>query len=495
MQKPSNPLVILGYDAADPGILLDLSKQGRLQVLPKLMKNGVWGKTGGPEMMFAHGVWLTLLSGISRTKHGYYYFRQLKPGSYDLTHVIGRDIPALPFWANLRGVKAAVIDVPDNYPMPHLDGIQLCNWTTHDSNSPAEALPNNLMAEYQRLFGERFFVKDRIHTTPAKDLKTLSLLMERIKRKGDLACELVSKDRYDLIACIFPDSHIATHQFWKYRHGNDEKLSSAIPEIYAAIDKQMARILETLPKNANVIMLTSTGMEDKYPYSDLMESFCLQLGYQRLKSYKARPKRFIDFMRQFFPEKWRIEVSKRILTMQQRESLLVDKFSNYSDWSQTKAFVIPSLYNSLFRINLKGREPQGIVSAGEYDSLLDQIDNDVRMLRDAETNEALVKTTHRITKLFGIQPSELLPDLVVQWKPIPRLLRKVRHPRAVLRQDKPEFFRGTDHTTEGFFAAAGPSISGRGDKGLVSPLVFAPEFLRLLGQPVQAMERAGALLS
>jgi len=57
------------------------------------------------------------------------------------------------------------------------------------------------------------------------------------------------------------------------------------------------------------------------------------------------------------------------------------------------------------------------------------------------------------------------------------------HPRMELTQKEPEFFRDSDHTQNGFVAAAGPDIYLRGVLPDISPLDLAPTFLMLLGEP------------
>lgn len=97
------PLVIIGIDAGDPQFIEEWAGQGHLPNISSVMNRGFWGGTAGPELVTEHGVWISLLSGISRGTHGYHYFRQLKPGTYELESVTGLDIDAPPFWSHLIG--------------------------------------------------------------------------------------------------------------------------------------------------------------------------------------------------------------------------------------------------------------------------------------------------------------------------------------------------------------------------------------------------------
>ena len=76
---------------------------------------------------------------------------------------------------------------------------------------------------------------------------------------------------------------------------------------------------------------------------------------------------------------------------------------------------------------------------------------------------------------------DALPDLFVEWAEADHFMTRVVHPRGELRQSPCEFHRDSDHSREGFVAAAGPLILGRGDLGELSPLALAPTFLHLLG--------------
>jgi predicted AlkP superfamily phosphohydrolase/phosphomutase len=183
------------------------------------------------------------------------------------------------------------------------------------------------------------------------------------------------------------------------------------------------------------------------------------------------------------PEAWRIALSRR-LPRETRERLLADQFRRSTDWTRTTAFAIPASYTSYVRVNLHGREPHGIVAPGtEYMALLDRLEADFKQLIDPETNEPAVTRVERTVELFRCDPPMSLPDLFVEWRP-GRFMQRVVHPRTELVQKKPDFYRRGDHSTNGFFAAAGPQIRSQGAIGEVAILDFAPTSLALMGESV-----------
>jgi predicted AlkP superfamily phosphohydrolase/phosphomutase len=143
---------------------------------------------------------------------------------------------------------------------------------------------------------------------------------------------------------------------------------------------------------------------------------------------------------------------------EKREQLVSDIFRKGTDWGRTTAFSLPVSYTSFIRVNLKGREPHGIVEPGsEYHAIVDRIVRELHKLIDPATEKPAVNSVEKTVEIFNCAPHEYLPDIFVEWKS-GSFMELVRHPDAELRQKKPEFFRRSDHSSRGFFALSGPSV-------------------------------------
>ena len=201
----------------------------------------------------------------------------------------------------------------------------------------------------------------------------------------------------------------------------------------------------------------------------------------------------MDLARQVIPESWRAELSKRLLPRETREKLLAQQFRNGKDWSRTRAFSIPSPYTSFIRVNLHGREPEGIVEPGpEYRALLNELETELKNITDPVTNEPAVTQVWRTKELFEGDVHDALPDLFADWRP-GRFMQRVVHPEAELTQDKPEFYRRSDHSAYGFVAGAGPDVGQTGQDGEFEVLDLAPTFLSLMDTSVPE-EMSGEVL-
>lgn len=236
--------------------------------------------------------------------------------------------------------------------------------------------------------------------------------------------------------------------------------------------------------NPNVCILSSVGLEDEYPNSGLCDEFCKALGYQASSEADGRMSfRPMDIARKFIPESIRVALTKN-LSRERRERLLSDKFTNGTDWSKTVAFSLPVSYTSMIRVNLKGREPEGIVNPGEeYKTLVDKIVRDLKQLIDPVSGKPAVTKIDKTYEIFGPDTHPALPDVFIEWKP-GSFMERVVHPQAEITQKRPEFFRRSDHSTHGFISLKGPSIKGLGNIADVQVLDVAPTLLNLLDEPI-----------
>ena len=491
MSSTSNPLVILGLDAGDPELIQHWVAAGDLPHIAALMQRGGWGRITGPELVFEDGVWVNLFSGTSAGDHGYHYYRQLqKPGSYGLYPCWGPDFDSPAFWSYLQGTdkRVALMDAPEVLPMPGLKGIQLADWAVHRPLVPPSAQPSTLLQQVKRSFGRQITIEEDFESSLATDQAIHRRLLQRIPKKGELIRQLWGQDEYDLMVAVFAESHTGGHQLWSHQTAPDSPLKEGVRSLYQAIDREIGLIVQQLPENANVFVLSPLGLQDQYPTGGLMADFLLKLGYRGTPDPTEQPLSLspMALLRRFLPESLRIALSQ-FLPRDTRERLLSQQFQGSTDWSKTTVFMIPSEFTSYLHVNLKGREPMGIVDPGaDYEALLQRLEADLQQLVDPRSGQPAVQAIVRPRDLFGEAAHPALPDVVVKWRSTDYFMEEIVHPQGLLRQEKSEFFRGSDHNQAGFMVAAGPDIRSQGEIATIPLRTLAPTFLTLMGQPVPA---------
>ena len=136
------------------------------------------------------------------------------------------------------------------------------------------------------------------------------------------------------------------------------------------------------------------------------------------------------------------------------------------DWRTTRAFPLPMDHAGNVRINLRGREPAGIVEpGGDYAALCAHLTAGLESFRDLATGRPIVRRVHRMDDLAPPEAAarERLPDLVVEWDQVsPIESPGVVSPRyGELRWEPAGRLpsgRAGNHRPQGWFAAAGPGI-------------------------------------
>jgi predicted AlkP superfamily phosphohydrolase/phosphomutase len=193
------------------------------------------------------------------------------------------------------------------------------------------------------------------------------------------------------------------------------------------------------------------------------------------------------------PQTWQRAISDR-LPDAFHGRMLSREWLGGTDWSSTTVFPIPAYFLGFLRVNLRGREPKGVVEPGpDYLQLLERVESDLKRLIDPVSGRPAVRYIARTVDHYSIKPHESLPDIFFDWAPAPYPKRRVEHPRTVLEQKDLFFNRDTRHDLCGFFAAAGPGISGGRRISNLSVLDVAPTCLHLMGQMVpESMQGAVA---
>jgi predicted AlkP superfamily phosphohydrolase/phosphomutase len=153
-------------------------------------------------------------------------------------------------------------------------------------------------------------------------------------------------------------------------------------------------------------------------------------------------------------------------------------------WSQMPAFALPSFYDGRIRINLKGRERNGIVEPSRYEETCRQIETLVGECRNPITGETAVERVERASTRDPLALEGSESDVLVVWRDVASALE---HPRLGL--VGPVALRRTGGHTgrHGLAYVVAPGFRA-GDHGVRSSFDIAPTLVRLLGcAPIPGM--------
>jgi predicted AlkP superfamily phosphohydrolase/phosphomutase len=308
-------------------------------------------------------------------------------------------------------------------------------------------------------------------------------LCESARLRGKIFTDLFTRDTPDLMVGVFGEPHPATHQCHVLDvpdHVCRDAIAGAAGEqpvrkVFAAVDAAIGKLVASLGPDTTVLLTCFNGLRVSYGGAQLLGDLLSRLGLSvPPRGVRAR-KRYRDFV----PQPVRTALH-RLAPPRMRAENVHRSFVASFDWSATRAFSFPWVYGGYLRVNLRGREPHGIVEPGaERTALLDLVEAEVRALRVVGSGAPAAAEILRPQERFPGRAAVELPDMMVVWNNhLP--LDAVESPSVgVIENVEPG--RHGSHTAEaGMFASGpgigeGPPITGAWD------IDIAPTVLSLLG--------------
>lgn len=425
-------LAILQFDAASASALDRLLAEGRLPSLARLRERGRWHDLEAPATQFAAGAQYTLYSGVPVEDHGLFYPFQWDPAEQRVHHMRHFDAPA-PVWEDLgrTGTRTLAVDPYESRPPAHPPpGTLVCGWQLHDRVVLQEwDEPAGTHRRLERLFGPPQTVDEVFGRHSAEEMLGLRRRLLGAPGRVADAFEVLSADGdVDLVWLTFCAAHVAGHQFWDLSQldpgGLDDAaarlLGTALDDVYAAVDAAIGRVVATLPPEADLLVLSPVGMDVNTSRADLLPEMLRAIldpadpdaaGGSGLagsiwKLRAALPTGLRAKVAGALPEATALELTARLEL-------------RGVDWSTTRAFAHPAENQGYIRLNLRGRERDGIVDPDDAKALMDEIAEGLATFTDPDGTPS-VASVERVADRFGDgHRADLLPDLVVRWTPTP----------------------------------------------------------------------------
>lgn len=470
MTPPARVLVV-GFDAADRDVVLGLARDGRLPAVRSLLDRGLHAETENPVGLFVGSVWPSFYTGVSPDRHGRYCFGQIRPGTYEIHRVNPADVQHEPFWSALAraGRRTAVIDVPHTRPTGGLDGIHLVDWGRHDRNIGFCTWPDGLAAEVVERFGEHPVGRCDDYGRRAAFGELGDGLVEGIGRKAELAEFYLGQGDWDLFMVVFSESHCAGHQCWFLhdpdhpRHDPARAAGDPLVDVYEALDRALARLLEAVGDDTLVLLLLSHGMGPHYDAT-------FMLGEMLGRIEDAGPGRRRGLVTR---ERARRAMRHAVRGARRRLGLPQDAFTYFVDGSRA-FFPVPNndVYGAV-RVNVAAREPAGRVRPGQLDDVCGMLADELAEWVNLGTGEPLVQRVLRTADHYAGPATASMPDLLVEWdRRAP--ISAISHPRLGEIEKEYRGVRSGDHQPGGLLLARGPGVGAAGAHPPVRVVDVAP---------------------
>lgn len=475
-------VLIIGLDGADWRVLQPYLDDGVMPNLAHLVETGTSGVLRSTIPTHSAVAWASFMTGQNPGRHGVFDFmrrsphnrvRMVKSNSRSITsetflHILGR-----------HNRRVGAIHIPLTYPPFPVNGFLVSGMAIPEGATYtypkdfADELDNKVGGFPINLMDWRFMLErpealiDEAIATTRQRAQVLHYVMEN-KRWDVLIQVFVGLDRLQ-----HPLMHILDPMHPLHDPSLAQRLDDRLRVFFATLDEVLGMARHNLPHDAVLMVLSDHGFRSVYKLLNLKELL------KKMGMLNTRPSLTVQKAIRQWLRKWLAPV-RHWLPHRRRNArdlgspiLMVDL-----DWAQTRAYTTTYTGQDIV-INLKGREPGGIVTLDEKEGLLDDIRSQLLAQRDPQDGAPIIKDVVRTSDLYRGPSLDAGPDLLVV--PADGLVTCAVEQGPNLMPLRA--YMGA-HRQEGIFVATGQGIKAGELIADAVLLDLAPTILYLAGVPI-----------
>lgn len=382
-------VAVLGLDCVPP-ILVFSDSGRRLHNLRSLMDHGVWGTLKSTDPPITVPAWTTMTTGRDPGELGIYGFRNRLDHSYAEMKIMDSSHVTRPrVWEHLEeaGASSILIGIPQTYPPMVHNGVTVSDFWAPELHSQC-TFPESLADEILKLADGEYIADVKDFRSQDRE-RLLTQLYTMTEKRFRMASDLLIRRSWDFFMMVEMATDRLHHGFWHYwakehclyEPGNPYE--GAIPDFYSFLDRCIGTLLGRLSDDTTVMVVSDHGARN-VAGGVCINEWLIQNGYLSLRTQPD-----IDS-----PFSW-----------------------DMIDWPRTLAWSEGGYYARIF-LNVKGREPEGIIEPHEYESFRDRL---------AEAIKAIPDEKGRPMSTCVLKPAEIYrtctnvpPDLVVYFDGLSR---------------------------------------------------------------------------
>jgi predicted AlkP superfamily phosphohydrolase/phosphomutase len=420
---PSRPrALILALDGATFDLIGPWIEAGRLPNLARLVREGAHGRLRSTQPPITPCAWTSFSTAQNPGWHGIFDFQQFVPGTYDLAPTNGALRRTGTVWEYLNrcGLSVGLYNLPWMYPPPPLDGYCVCGFDAPDINPKAvhpPELSRELHAAVPGLSLAAEFLKKRGGTYD------LEALRRQVRVNVEAARFLLRERPVDVCLLTFMLLDQVAHFFYYVdpaARGCGE-VADVLLAVHEWVDEGLREILTLVPPECAVIGVSDHGVAPTTLHVNvaraLADARLLVYGGRlgsgaRSQDPGERPRRTAGggaarlkrVLSAVLPSSVWLKLRRARHARRSRERFAA------VDWSRTKAFSWGNF--AQVRLNLVGREPQGIVRPEEREAVIAEVKQVLLGLRDPATGEALFQAALTPEELYKGSHTEGAADVL-----------------------------------------------------------------------------------
>jgi predicted AlkP superfamily phosphohydrolase/phosphomutase len=389
-----NQLLVIGLDGATLDLIRPWAAQGHLPHLAQLIAQGTHGLLESTLPPVTSPAWPSFVTGKNPGRHGVFDFIRPRAGgprtgAFDMVNASQIDGRMIWEYLSDAGYSCGVLNVPITYPPRKINGYLVPGLLSPDQGKTT--WPPDFLKPYEAELGP-YRLTPRVSYKAGNEGEFIADLADLIDTQTRYALRLMRDHPTDFTMVHFLATDNGQHALWKHQdttHPDHDpaqaaRYANAIRDIYARLDAIVGQMIALVP-DATVIVMSDHGFGPLHRIVNLNMLF-LETGLLALKRTPWVQLRAWAFKRGLTPASvWKLIERIGLQNMVTRFSRkarnqVVNRFLGFEDvdWSRTLAYSMGHV--GQVYLNLKGREPQGIVEPGDYVAVRQRVMDVLRQL-------------------------------------------------------------------------------------------------------------------
>ena len=475
-------VLLIGWDGADWRILDPLLEQGALPNLQALIDRGSRSVLKSTIPTHSWAAWPSFLTGVNPADHGVYDILETVPGTHKQYPVTYKSIHARTFVQDLSdaGKEGVYADVPLLFPPPDVKGKILAGGVLPKGRPFAH--PADLPDELEKA-GVPWTINGMSWTTYRnKPDEYLAEAMDVTGKRIRATEWLMDNSDWDFLMSVWVSVDRTQHCLSNYvgpDHPDYPELSKTpryakVVDVYKQLDDALGSFVAKTNDDDTILFISDHGFQSTSRAIN-MDRLLAKLGYLEFSASNL-----VYGPMQWGPMRTAARKVYDLLGLHGKVSL-----KQPVNWQKTRAYTSIRSTGEGVSINLKGREPDGIVDPADFERLREELMERLGNFTDPETGRKPVKAIFKREQIFTGRNAATAPDILME----PAEQYSLTHAKTAV--EKADWLAG-DHRMDGVIVAAGPNVSGFGEPPLLVDM--APTILAALDAPA-SVEHTGRVLS
>lgn len=421
--------LVIGLDGATLDIIKPLMMEGKLPNLSRMATQGVYSKLYSTILPLSPTAWTSFSSGKNAGKHGIYDFSKRAGGSYDFALTTSLDDQAASLWdiIGLYGGRSIIVNVPLTYPPKPLNGIMISGFPTPTSKEDY-TFPRELLSILKEEFGSVRIHKPSVFYRKGMETEITKEVNDITRQQTAITKYLMKMTEWNLAVSVYDATDVIGHYFWAYLDRNhpkfDPKLEASVrklvEEVHIELDNGIGELLREAGEDCLRFVISDHGFGSVY-YGVYINNWLLEQRYMHFKRSASTRLRYWGYRRGLHTYNL-LQLGKKLGLVRSIESayatksfmLRLLKTTSLSlediDWTRTKVYSAGN-FGQLY-LNIKDREPNGIVSNEEAQALIDEVITKLRKLEDPTTHRQMFDRIYSKYDVFQGRANKNAPDIV-----------------------------------------------------------------------------------